>query len=391
MQPEYAYNEERGQYHSAAMLRRLGGCGPAGSEAPVLGWSTWTSSCRTSPSSSARPIATPARRWCRGFRLKGGEGRTVAPERLVHRSRVEAVHAVGHLLGLSHCNDFRCAMFLSHTPADSDRKGGRPVPRGRAARGHRRPPLNPLCQRARSSCGACCGLYNRADHGARGRSADRLGARTDGHSGVPRKAEAFRAAAAARIAERGPPPPVFPSVRKCPLLGFLDPERTRVGAWPIRSSPAAPDLRDAGVYDASICESFLCPSHAWLTEEEAEMVESGLRRRPPLRARGHRRPLRARRARGGGAARRGAGGAAPPRDPAVNAALRGLFALKEELEPGSEGLFGAFRPGADGVRLPARHRLRGPGARRLALGRHPGSTWGPIPGRGTTSTGWRAS
>jgi hypothetical protein len=39
-------------------------------------------------------------------------------------------------------------------------------------------------------------------------------------------------------------------------------------------------------------------------------------------------------------------------DPTVRAALRSLFALKEELEPGSEGLFGAFRPGADGEPVP---------------------------------------
>ena len=33
-------------------------------------------------------------------------------------------------------------------------------------------------------------------------------------------------------------------------------------------------------------------------------------------------------------------------------ALRALLALKEELEPGSEGLYGAFRPGADGEPVP---------------------------------------
>jgi hypothetical protein len=38
--------------------------------------------------------------------------------------------------------------------------------------------------------------------------------------------------------------------------------------------------------------------------------------------------------------------------PAVRDALRRLLALKEELEPGSEGLFGAFRPGDDGEPVP---------------------------------------
>jgi hypothetical protein len=40
--------------------------------------------------------------------------------------------------------------------------------------------------------------------------------------------------------------------------------------------------------------------------------------------------------------------------PAVREALRRLLALKEELEPGSEGLFGAFRPGQDGEPVPRR-------------------------------------
>jgi hypothetical protein len=218
----------------------------------------------------------------------------------------------------------------------------------RVPRGHR-PALKPLCQRVRSSCGACCGLYNRSDHGAEA-VRERLDARTDALSGVPRTREAFRDAAA-RIAA-SEPPSLFPSVRVCPLLGWLDPERTRVGCLAHPLATGGTDLRDTGVYDASICESFLCPSHSWLGEEEAEMVDLACADahlyglvvtdvpfvRAVLEALG-----------------RMAGARVERRhldDPATREALRRLLALKEELEPGSEGLFGAFRPGGDGEPVP---------------------------------------
>ena len=47
------------------------------------------------------------------------------PEQVRHRVQVEALHAAGHLLGLSHCGDARCAMFLSRDAADTDRKAAR--------------------------------------------------------------------------------------------------------------------------------------------------------------------------------------------------------------------------------------------------------------------------
>jgi hypothetical protein len=209
--------------------------------------------------------------------------------------------------------------------------------------------VNPLCQRARSSCGACCGIYNREDHREEA-IRSRLDARTGALSGVPRTPEAFRAAAG-RIAA-SEPPSLFPSVRVCPLLGWLDPGRTRVGCLAHPAATGGVDLRDQGVYDASICETFLCPSHSWLSEEEAEIVDATCADahlyglvvtdvpfvRAVLDAVGQ------------------LSGARIERRhldrPPVREALRRLFALKEELEPGSEGLFGAFQPGADGEPVP---------------------------------------
>ncbi len=209
--------------------------------------------------------------------------------------------------------------------------------------------MNQLCQRTRSSCGACCGLYNRRDHGEEA-VRERLDARTDALAGVPRTQDGFREAAARIGASE--PPSLFPSVRVCPLLGWLDPERTRVGclAHPLVTGGA--DLRDQGVYDASICETFLCPSHSWLAEEEAEIVDDTCADAhlyglvvtdvPFVRA-----VLDAVGRLAGARIERRHLERAPVRD-----SLRRLFALKEELEPGSEGLFGAFRPGADGEPVP---------------------------------------
>ena len=141
-------------------------------------------------------------------------------------------------------------------------------------------------------------------------------------------------------------------MRVCPLLGWLDAGRTRAGCLAHPAVTGGADLRDQGVYDAGICESFLCPSHSWLGEDEAELVDFACSDawlyglvvtdvpfvRAVLEAVG-----------------RLAGARLERRHlerPAVRDGLRRLFALKEELEPGSEGLFGAFRPGADGEPVP---------------------------------------
>jgi hypothetical protein len=204
-----------------------------------------------------------------------------------------------------------------------------------------------LCQRGSASCGACCGLYNRRDPGRAAIRAE-LARRTRALRPLPRTRQAFGAAAASLL-EDGPPP-LFPSVRVCPLLGFLDEGGTRVGCLAHPAATGGPDLRDCGAYDARICETFFCPSFSWLSEEEAALAEAALpdfhlyglvvTDVPFLRA-----------------ALEGVAALAGARvelrhvaDAPFRAALRRLLALKEELAPGSDGIFGAFSArGADGA------------------------------------------
>jgi hypothetical protein len=206
-----------------------------------------------------------------------------------------------------------------------------------------------LCQRGRASCGACCGLYNREDHGREALRA-LLARRTAALAGLPRTADAFGAAARALRDEEEAP--LFPSVRICPLLGFLDAEETQVGCLAHPLVTGGPDLRDQGAYDCSICESFLCPSHAWLSEDEAAIVVRAcadwylyglvVTDVPFVRA-----CLAAVAALAGEQVRPAHVG-----HEGFRAALRRLLALKEELAPGSDGLYGAFRPGDDGEPVP---------------------------------------
>ncbi len=205
--------------------------------------------------------------------------------------------------------------------------------------------MTPLCQRGEASCGLCCGLYNRADHG-RDALAALLTRRTRAFSGLPRSPESFGAAAA--TLSGGEEPPLFPSVRVCPLLGWLDEARTRVGCLGHPAATGGADLRDCGAYDAGTCQAFFCPSHSWLSEEEADLVartcaDSHLYGLvvtdvPFLRA-----VLEAVAALSGERVRVRHLASEPFRTE-----LRRLFDLKSELEPGSEGLYGAFRPGPDG-------------------------------------------
>jgi hypothetical protein len=211
--------------------------------------------------------------------------------------------------------------------------------------------VTPLCQRGASSCGACCGLYNRRDH-SRPAVHSLLDRRTEALAGAGRTRDGFASAAVAlRRADEGEP--LFPSVRVCSLLGWLDAEHTRVGCLAHPGATGGADLRDAGAYDSATCQSFLCPSHAWLSEDEADLAAEACGADPYLYGLVVT-DVPFLRAVLSGVAR--LGGARVERrhleDPSFRDALRSLLELKEQLRPGSDGLYGAFRPGADGEPVP---------------------------------------
>lgn len=210
--------------------------------------------------------------------------------------------------------------------------------------------MRPLCQRGAASCGACCGLYNLRDP-SRPEVQALLSRRTAALAGLPRTAEAFRAAAAWLREEEGTP--LFPSVRVCPLLGWLDAAETRVGCLAHPLVTGGIDLRDCGAYDVRICDSFFCPSHSWLSEEEAELCAEACAGDPFLYGLVVTDVPFLRAALAGVAAL--AGARIERRhlgQPPFLASLRRLLALKEELAPGSDGLFGAFSAGPTGEPLP---------------------------------------
>ncbi|HLT30735.1 MAG TPA: hypothetical protein VK013_11880 [Myxococcaceae bacterium] len=127
-----------------------------------------------------------------------------------------------------------------------------------------------LCQPGGgASCGACCGLYNFAQHD-RAAVTETLARARRVLTATEKTPEAFRESAQ-RLRAQGATP-LFPMVRVCPLLGFLDDGHQRVGCLAHPLVTGGRDLRDCGAYTADICETFLCPSHSWLTEAQALLV-----------------------------------------------------------------------------------------------------------------------
>lgn len=89
---------------------------------------------------------------------------------------------------------------------------------------------------------------------------------------LPQEPEAYTRAA--RSLRRWDKAPLFSPVRLCPLLGFVDEERTRVGCLAHPAVTGGVDLRDCGAYDAKTCATFECPSFLWLDGPKARLVRA---------------------------------------------------------------------------------------------------------------------
>ncbi|MBZ4395821.1 hypothetical protein [Myxococcus sp. AS-1-15] len=211
-----------------------------------------------------------------------------------------------------------------------------------------------LCQPGGgASCGACCGLYNFRDH-SRGALMEQLAMQTERLRRVPYEASAWSAAAKELVDARRAAP-MFPAVRVCPLLGFLDKDRKQVGCLGHPLTTGGTDLRDCGVYRASVCETFTCPSFGWLTDGQARLVQAacadwylyGLVITDVEYVRGCLRLLEWE-----------LGGPARPEQmveqPGVLAAVRKLFALKETAprRDSKAGVFGRFTKDTEGEPVP---------------------------------------
>lgn len=121
--PKYAYNPNRGQYHSAAIMKRI-----EGSRDPE-----WDAAIGISQEDLFVPevpfIFGEADRSTRTAllslaRLKPDAGSPEARDELLRKRLVsEAIHQVGLLRGLAHCPNNRCVMFYAASVHEIDKRG----------------------------------------------------------------------------------------------------------------------------------------------------------------------------------------------------------------------------------------------------------------------------
>lgn len=114
-QPQFAFNKDRQQYHTTAIMRRLLTIKDMGTPL-IVGIADVDLFVPDSPCVYGEADRESHAAVMSLWRLKGeGDG-------WKRRTFVEAVHQAGHLIGLSFCEDARCAMFLATAITDAERR-----------------------------------------------------------------------------------------------------------------------------------------------------------------------------------------------------------------------------------------------------------------------------
>jgi archaemetzincin len=114
--PAYAFNKDRNQYHSTAIMRRLATLPhPGETLLAVVDEDLFLPDSPFIFGESDREARI-------GLLAIGRLKQGTDPEGFRRRLQVEGLHQAGHLVGLSYCEDHRCVMSLSQTVPEVDKK-----------------------------------------------------------------------------------------------------------------------------------------------------------------------------------------------------------------------------------------------------------------------------
>lgn len=114
--PAYAFNKDRNQYHSNAIMRRL--VPLLDREGTVLGVTDVDLFVPDSPFVFGESDRESRVAILSVSRLRQGADETIFRRRV----QIQGLHQAGHLVGLSYCEDARCAMFAATSLSDVDRQ-----------------------------------------------------------------------------------------------------------------------------------------------------------------------------------------------------------------------------------------------------------------------------
>lgn len=113
--PGYAFNKDRNQYHTTAIMRRLLTIRDPGA-LNIMGVTDGDLFTPDTPFVFGEADRDSHVSVLSLFRIKGDT------ETARRRVAVEAVHLAGHLVGLSYCEDPRCIMSLATSLAEAERR-----------------------------------------------------------------------------------------------------------------------------------------------------------------------------------------------------------------------------------------------------------------------------